>query len=122
MSDSRPPETNAVAVVRFTSPGFHHWPGATGQRAYLSQPHRHLFHVEARIEVYHDDREIEFHDFLEFCRLNFPSGNLGARSCETLARNLAGAISTTYQDRTVSVSVFEDGEVGAVVTIDGRSQ
>ena len=27
---------------------------------YLEHPHRHMFHIDARREVFHDDRDVEF--------------------------------------------------------------
>jgi hypothetical protein len=112
------PRTKSVAVVRLQVPGFHCWPGATGDRAYLAQRHRHLFHVEVKIETFHGDRELEFHDLLDFCREHFPGGELSGRSCEHMAEELLGAIAQKYPNRAVSVGVFEDGEVGAEVTLE----
>lgn len=105
---------SARIFVRFQSAGIHHWPGATGERAYLATPHRHQFHVEVAVPVTHDDREVEFHDLLEFCRSAFPTGDLGAMSCEMLARQLGDAVMQRYL-RPVTVTVSEDGECGSVV-------
>ena len=44
----------------FTFAGFHQWPGAPDDCAYLRFPHRHLFHVRIEKRVNHDDRDIEF--------------------------------------------------------------
>lgn len=107
----------ADIVVRFTVEGWHHWPGATLQRSYLAHSHRHLFHVEVRLAVTHDDREVEFHDLLDYARTACPQGQLGAQSCEMIARQLCAAIRDRWPDRTVRVAVFEDGEVGAEVTV-----
>lgn len=101
------------AVVRFTREGRHCWPKAPEHRAYLATSHRHLFSVEARVEVAHDERDIEYHDLLDFCREHFPGGDLSAQSCETMSRKLAQKITAQFPDRAVHVSVFEDGEVGA---------
>jgi len=103
--------------VRFTAPGFHHWAGASGERSYLAQPHRHLFNVEARVAVSHDDREIEFHDLLDFARAQFGEGDFGESSCERLARKLAKKMARRY-GRACCVSVSEDGEVGATYSVE----
>lgn len=103
-------------IVRFTREGFHRWADAPEHRIYLRETHRHLFYVEASLEVFADDREVEFHDFLDFCQLHFPSGDFGNQSCEMLARGLVEKITRQYPNRRVSVGVFEDGEVGARVT------
>lgn len=108
------------AVVRFRRPGFHRWPGAEGKRAYLAHEHRHLFHVEVKIEVYHNDREIEYHDLLELCEETWETKlgcELGPASCEGMAAVLLKELSRHFgEERRLSVSVFEDGEVGAVLT------
>ena len=106
--------TPSTIFVRFTQPGFHHWPQPTPERSYLGQRHRHLFHVEVRLQVEHDDREVEFHDLLDFARARFPGGELGPQSCEMLARSLGKEIARRFQ-RAVEVAVSEDGEVGALV-------
>lgn len=110
------------ATVRFVREGFHHWPSATPVRFYLAQRHRHLFHVECSIEVRHNEREIEFHDFLEYCREHFggygENREFGAYSCEALAEALAQKITLQYPDRSVIVKVFEDGEVGAEISFE----
>lgn len=115
--ENEKPSTQALAIVRFAVPGFHCWQEATGERGYLADRHRHLFNVEARIELKHSCREIEFHDFLDFCRTNFPGGEMGNRSCEHMAEELIQKISDRWQNRWIQVSVFEDQEVGAQVTL-----
>lgn len=101
--------------VHFQVEGWHNWEGAPTHRAYLATTHRHLFYVTASVEVRQDDREIEFHDFLDFCKENFKGGQLGGQSCEMMARGLLEKITARFEGRAVIVKVFEDGEVGAVV-------
>lgn len=106
----------ASIVVRFKSPGFHAWPEAPASVAYLRERHRHLFHVSVAMNVFHDDREVEFHTLLAKAQGLFPTGDLGSRSCEMLARELGWQLATFY-DRAVRVSVFEDGENGSQVEV-----
>lgn len=101
-------------LVRFSVEGFHNWPEATGRRSYLADRHRHVFGVEVVIELRHNERDIEFHDFLDFCKTSFPSGELGGASCETLATDLAQKITAAYSGRAVKVTVLEDGENGSI--------
>jgi hypothetical protein len=116
VSSAGQPESGGqpTIFIRFTSEGFHHWPTAPPSRAYLANSHRHLFYVEVQTHVSHDDREIEFHDLLDKAKSLFPAGDLGGRSCETLAGDLAGALSKQYR-RPFRVAVSEDNEVGASV-------
>ena len=109
------------AVVRFRREGFHNWPGAEGRRAYLAQRHRHLFHVEVKLEVWDNEREVEYHDLLEYCTHLWDTElgrEMGGLSCESMAHYLLAQISRHFgEKRRLSVSVFEDGEVGAVLTL-----
>lgn len=101
------------AVIRFTREGFHCWPDAPAHRSYLACRHRHLFYLEVTLEVHHDEREVEYHDLLDFCKAHFPGGELHAQSCEMMARHLAEKVADHYPNRHVEVSCFEDNEVGA---------
>ena len=119
MSGFAPPSKieSISAIVRFAVPGFHRWPGATGQRMYLALRHRHLFHVEVSVPLTHGEREIEFHDLLDFCKGAFPGGEMGDASCEAMAESLGKEVARQF-DRRATVSVFEDGEVGAIVVTE----
>jgi hypothetical protein len=109
-------------VIRFDTVGWHFWKDAPDSRAYLRDSHRHLFKIEVHLQVFHDDRDIEFHDLLDFCKNEFGAldpkvkGGIdfGGQSCEALARKLYWKIVLQYPNRKVTVGVFEDGEVGAV--------
>ena len=59
--------------VTFRKEGIHKYPAAledpklaTGDEydvSFLGYPHRHIFHFKVAIEVFHDDRDIEFIQF-----------------------------------------------------------
>lgn len=108
---------SSTAWVTCQFEGWHAWPDAPELRVYLSSPHRHLFKVLVELEVFHDDREVEFHDLLDFVRSLLPGPDLGAQSCEMMARNMCHSIRSRYPGRDCLVSVSEDGEVGARVFI-----
>lgn len=113
--------------VKFTVPGFHLWRDATERRAYLSVPHRHLFHFMVIVhDLNHDDRDIEFHDLLDTCRdwvtNNYPpamTSNVdryfGESSCESIARKLAEFL-VELTSKPITVRVSEDNECGAAVS------
>lgn len=102
--------------ITFQVEGWHHWKDAPPSRSYLANDHRHLFHVQASLEVKTEDREVEFHDFMDFCKMHFVGGQMGGKSCEMMARELLDQIIERHKGRSAWVSVFEDGEVGATVT------
>jgi hypothetical protein len=113
------PSTNGMqidsyAVIRYQVEGFHRWPQAPLERAYLQDRHRHVFHIEVKVQTFHDDREIEFHDLLAWAKATFPGGELGVMSCEVIARFLINSIALRFGGhRRAIVKVFEDGENGA---------
>lgn len=101
-------------IVRFSFESLHRWAGAPpgSTEWYLVNFHRHMFHVEARKEVSHNDRDIEFigmrRHMLEVCRNKWgevPHGD----SCEMIAEFLVVMFELH------SCAVFEDGENGAEV-------
>ena len=59
--------------VTFRKEGIHKYPSAltdpklaTGDEydvSFLGYPHRHIFHFKVQIEVFHDDRDLEFIQF-----------------------------------------------------------
>lgn len=109
-------ETTALIYVRFERKGFHQYPDAPEQVEYLKQRHRHLFKFEVGVEVYHDDRDIEFHMFQQEIE-NLFEGTLEIdnKSCEMLCRDIGEYVTSTYPGRYVYVNVSEDGECGATV-------
>lgn len=104
-------------LVRWQSPGFHNWPDAPAHRSYLADRHRHLFFFEVELDVFHDDRDIEFHDLQDWCREATPANyEYGAMSCEAIARNVLTQIEQRWPGRHPMVSVLEDNEAGAKVS------
>lgn len=105
--------------VRGQYDGFHKYENAPEKVAFLRNSHRHLFKWEAQIEVFHDDRELEF--FLVQMDINrqiLPfiqhTGNLG--SCEQQAERILDGIKNSYGDhRHIQVIVSEDGESDGIV-------
>ena len=50
-------------IVKLQVEGTHNWPTAGDfepTMKYLEYQHRHMFHIDARREVFHDDRDVEF--------------------------------------------------------------
>lgn len=113
--------------VTFQRKGIHLYPQAASESSlqdvsYLGYPHRHLFKFKVTIEVFHDDREIEFHQFLNWLESLYDEGvlELNHRSCEMIAQELLNKVLEQYVDnrrtRSVEVEVSEDGECGSIVS------
>jgi predicted amidophosphoribosyltransferase len=91
--------------------GFHKWDEAPPSKAFLRSLHRHLFLVEAKIQVLHNDRELEFfavQEQLEALISTFKHHDCG--SCEMIAERFLKGLEEKYPDRFIEVSVSEDGE------------
>lgn len=98
-------------TVSFEFEGFHSWPGAPSQHAFLGVVHRHLFKCTAKKRVNHDNRDIEFIEFKRKVQAYAASHFFGPHhmSCEMMAVQLIEAFDLA------SCSVTEDGENGAHV-------
>jgi hypothetical protein len=111
--------------VRFQKEGIHKYPAAatdpalaTGDEydvSFLATPHRHIFHFDVAIEVFHNDRDIEFIQFKRWLENQYSQGilQLDYKSCEMISDDLYEVIATRYPDRSVAIQVSEDNENGA---------
>lgn len=111
--------------VTFQKVGFHKFPRASTDLAladvsYLGTKHRHLFKFKVAIAVWHDDREIEFHQFLNYCESLFSAGSIDIdyKSVEMLADDMYAQISVKYPNRQITIDVSEDGECGCTITYE----
>ena len=109
--------------VTFQREGIHKFPGAAGLPGveFLASPHRHMFHFKVILEVFHDDREVEFILFKRELEKLYDQGTLELdyMSCEMMADDLAEYIMAHYPGRTLTIEVSEDGENGAVSNYSG---
>lgn len=101
--------------VTFSKKGVHCYPSAPEDVAYLKSIHRHLFKFTVSISVNHAEREIEFHQFLNWLESLYDTHilELNDKSCETIAYDLAKEISEKYKERILRIEVWEDGECGS---------
>ena len=113
--------------VRFQKEGIHKYPAAatdpnlaTGDEydvSFLATPHRHIFHFEVTIEVFHNDRDIEFIQFKRWLENQYSQNilQLDYKSCEMISDDLYDVIATRYPGRNVVIQVSEDNENGATI-------
>lgn len=109
--------------VTFQKEGIHKYPAALTDPAlaevsFLGHPHRHMFHFRVTIEVFHDDRDIEFILVKRWLESLYGSGTLelNYKSCEMLCDDLYAQINEKYPGRWVEIEISEDGENGAITT------
>jgi hypothetical protein len=115
--------------VTFQKEGIHCYPAAatdpalaTGDEydvSFLGTPHRHIFHFRVSIDVFHNDRDIEFIQFKRWLISLYNGQNsvleLNYKSCEMIADDLYSQIAARYPNRAVVIDVSEDGENGCVI-------
>lgn len=111
--------------VTFRKEGIHKYPAAltdpklaTGDEydvSFLGYPHRHIFHFRVAIEVFHDDRDIEFIQFKRWMEKLYTEKTLQLdfKSCEMISDDLYVEIAKRYPGRTIEIEVSEDGENGS---------
>ena len=104
--------------------GIHKYPAALTDPAlddvqFLGYPHRHIFHFRVWIDVFHNDRDLEFIQFKRWCESLYSNDNsvlsLDHKSCEMMADDLYIQIADRYPGRVVHIEVSEDGENGALI-------
>lgn len=114
-------QDNSFIWVTFQRVGFHRYPQAAidpllKQVEYLGQVHRHKFFFKVAIEVFHNDRELEFHMVLSWIESLFENNiELDHKSCEMISDELAEAIGKKYPGRRVKIEVSEDSECGSFI-------
>jgi len=83
--------------------------------SFLRHVHRHLFKCSAKIEVFHDDRELEF--FIVQCKLKSIFNNVSSNymSCEMISHEIIKYLQQEYPNRSITAEVSEDGENSSIV-------
>ena len=116
--------------VTFQKEGVHMYPGAdtdpklaTGgwdDVSFLGVPHRHIFHFKVWIEIFHDDRDIEFIQFKRWLQRLYDNSvlELDHKSCEMISNDLFLQIAQRYPGRNIWIDVSEDGENGSFIKYD----
>lgn len=123
-------KTTNTIFVTFQKEGIHCYPAAatdaklaTGDWddvSFLGTPHRHIFHFRVSIEVFTDDRDIEFIQFKRWIERLY-SGDilkLDHKSCEMISDELYLEITKKYPNRKIAIEVSEDGENGSYAEYD----
>ena len=119
--------------VTFRKEGIHKYPAAATDPnlctageydvSFLASPHRHIFHFRVWIDVFHNDRDIEFIQFKRWLE-NLYSNNgivsnpvleLDFKSVEMIADDLYVQVAARYPDRAVWIEISEDGENGCLI-------
>ena len=120
-------DASKMIWVTFRKEGIHMYPGAdtdpklaTGDWddvSFLGVPHRHIFHFKVWIEIFHDDRDIEFIQFKRWLQRLYDNSvlELDHKSCEMISNDLFLQIAQRYPGRNIWIDVSEDGENGSFI-------
>lgn len=107
--------------------GIHKYPAAledpalaTGDEydvSFLGYPHRHTFHFKVGIEIFHNDRDVEFIQFKRWLENLYGNGilQLSFKSCEMISDDLFELIAERYPGRDIVINVSEDNENGSEI-------
>jgi hypothetical protein len=110
--------------VTFQKEGIHKYPAALEEPklqdvSFLGYPHRHIFHFRVSIDVWHNDRDIEFIQFKRWLESLYSGEQnclrLDYKSCEMIADDLYLRIADRYPNRNVIINVSEDNENGCEI-------
>lgn len=118
--------------VTFQKEGIHRYPQAatdpklaTGDWldvSFLATPHRHMFHFRVEMEVFHDDRDVEFIQLKRILESWLSDGTLSLdyKSCEMMAKDLHAQMIINWPARDIVIEVSEDGENGCRMYFGGK--
>lgn len=117
-------QTQVFCKTKFE--GIHCYPDAPKEVKYLRKPHRHIFGVEVQMDVFSDDREVEFimlkHKVDNWFRSHCNKEGIWKMetlSCEQVGKKLLTYLESEYgTNRQMIITVDEDGENGAYVYED----
>jgi hypothetical protein len=113
--------------ITFRKEGIHRYPAAATDPqlctageydvSFLANAHRHIFHFRIWIDVFHNDRDIEFIQFKRWLEglYNKDILELDFKSCEMIADDLYIQVAGRYPGRAVWIEVAEDGENGCLI-------
>lgn len=117
-------EAKSFIWVTFQKEGIHKYPQAatdpklaTGDWldvSFLGTPHRHIFHFRVEMEVFYDDRDVEFIQAKRIMERWYSDDILALdyKSCEMMAKELHKMCNLAWPQRDYVIEVSEDGENG----------
>jgi hypothetical protein len=117
-------EAKSFIWVTFRKEGIHKYPQAatdpklaTGDWldvSFLGTPHRHIFHFRVEMEVFHDNRDVEFIQAKRIMERWYADSilQLDYKSCEMMAKDLHKMCNLAWPERDYVIDVSEDGENG----------
>ena len=104
--------------MRTSFEGFHRYPDAPQEVAFLRGLHRHQFVVRIWVEQFNNDRDVEYISLLRWVNARIAETRFPEEaSCEAMAQELGRRVAERHPDREIRVEVSEDDENGALVEL-----
>jgi len=99
--------------------GLHRYKNAPEEVDFLKHFHRHIFKVTVKIEVFDDDRELEFIMVKRQLDKYLNQYEPDDKSCEMIAKDIGRYLIKKYDlyNRQLFIDVSEDGENGSIVIL-----
>lgn len=90
----------------------HCYPNAPEEVSFLKSLHRHTFMIETTIQVFHEDRELEFYmvkDYIDTLISDIKNSDV-SKSCENICVMILDKLKQKYgTERKYTISCSEDG-------------
>lgn len=113
--------TKTFVEIKTNYEFFHKWENAPEEVSFLRNLHRHIFYVTVKMEVFHNDRDIEFfmlkndiNKIIDDLKKTWPE----TISCEQMAIDIRIILKQKYSfriNRFTSIKISEDNENSAIV-------
>lgn len=117
--------------VTFEKEAIHKYPAALtdpklADVSFLGYPHRHILKFKVWMQVFHDDRDLEFIQEKRYMQSLYADKilELDYKSMEMIANDLSVILKQRYagQNRWIAIEVSEDGENGCYIEYPADDQ
>lgn len=104
----------STIVVKLETEFIHRYKDAPEEVVFLRAYHRHMLQLDIEMEVFNDDRELEFilvkRDLQEVFNTGLIDVKYVDKSCETICKEIISLLIDKYGNREIIVTASEDGE------------
>lgn len=101
--------------VNWQFEGLHSYPNAPEDVSFLRNRHRHLFKCSVKIQVFHNERELEYFQVQSILKAHFFDRSYNDHSCEQIAISILDFLKVIFYQREIIIEVSEDGENSSIV-------
>lgn len=109
--------TKTFVEIKTNYEFLHCWKNAPEEVSFLRNLHRHIFYVTVKMEVFHNDRDIEFFMLKNDINKIIDDSKktwLQTISCEQMGLDIINKLKQKY-NRNICIKISEDNENSAIV-------